>query len=79
MQDMRVEHLDGAPMAPPLTPPLPAHVLLCHTDEGLVLVDTGFGTLDVAPGARGSARSVTCCDPSAGGRRPSSVSSRHGV
>ncbi len=51
MQDMRVEHLDGAPMAPPLTPPLPAHVLLCHTDDGLVLVDTGFGTADVAPGS----------------------------
>ncbi len=48
MSPMRVEHLNGAVMNPLTLPGLPAHVLLCHADDGLVLVDTGFGTADLA-------------------------------
>ena len=44
---MRVDHLRAAHMTPPGFPGLPAHVFVCHTDDGLVLVDTGFGTADV--------------------------------
>ena len=33
----------------PLTMPgMPAHVFAVHTDDGIVLVDTGFGTADIA-------------------------------
>lgn len=35
-------------MAPPLAPPMVAHVLLLERAGGLVLVDTGFGTADLA-------------------------------
>ncbi|WP_222706490.1 MBL fold metallo-hydrolase [Aeromicrobium terrae] len=50
---MHVEHLDCAEMNIPVMPHFVAHVLVCHTDAGLVLVDTGFGTLDyVDPGRR---------------------------
>ncbi|MGJ9412975.1 MBL fold metallo-hydrolase [Aeromicrobium sp. CF4.19] len=45
---MRVEHLSCGLMTPPGMPAIPAHVLLCHTDMGLVLVDSGFGTADLA-------------------------------
>ena len=45
---MRVEHLRCAVMNPIGLAGLPAHVLLCHTDAGYVLVDTGFGTADLA-------------------------------
>lgn len=45
---MRVEHLNCAIMRSPFVGPLPAHALLIHTDEGLVLVDTGYGTADYA-------------------------------
>lgn len=48
MGRMRVDHLRAALMTPPVVPALPAHVLVCHTSDGLVLVDTGFGTADVA-------------------------------
>jgi glyoxylase-like metal-dependent hydrolase (beta-lactamase superfamily II) len=48
MSAMRVEHLRAAVMNPLTLPGLPAHVFLLHTDDGLVLVDTGFGTADVA-------------------------------
>ncbi len=49
---MRVEHLRCAVMNPPGLDALPAHVLLCHTDDGLVLVDSGLGTADLADPAR---------------------------
>ena len=52
MSDMRVEHLRAAVMNPLTLPGLPAHVFLLHTDDGLVLVDTGFGTADVTDPAR---------------------------
>ncbi len=52
MSDMRVEHLRAAVMNPLPLPGLPAHVFLLHTDDGLVLVDTGFGTADVTDPAR---------------------------
>ncbi|GAA3821630.1 MBL fold metallo-hydrolase [Nocardioides panacisoli] len=45
---MRVHHLNCATMRPPLAPVMVAHVLLVERDEGLLLVDTGFGTGDVA-------------------------------
>jgi glyoxylase-like metal-dependent hydrolase (beta-lactamase superfamily II) len=50
---MHVEHLNCAAMDATLLGSIPAHVLLCHTDAGLVLVDSGFGTKDyVDPGRR---------------------------
>lgn len=35
-------------MRPPLAPPMVAHVLLVERSDGLTLVDTGFGTADLA-------------------------------
>ncbi|WP_435769680.1 MBL fold metallo-hydrolase [Nocardioides sp. SYSU DS0651] len=45
---MRVHHLNCATMRPPLFPALVAHVLLVERPGGLLLVDTAFGTDDVA-------------------------------
>jgi glyoxylase-like metal-dependent hydrolase (beta-lactamase superfamily II) len=45
---MRVHHLSCGTFAPPLVPPIVCHVLLCETDDGLVLVDTGLGLDDYA-------------------------------
>lgn len=49
---MRVEHLRVGLMNPPTLAGLPAHALLCHTDDGPVVVDTGFGTDDLREPAR---------------------------
>jgi glyoxylase-like metal-dependent hydrolase (beta-lactamase superfamily II) len=43
-----IRHLNCATMRPRLTPPLVAHVLLVERAEGLLLVDTGLGTGDLA-------------------------------
>ena len=57
---MKVHHLNCGTMRPPGVPDLVAHVLLCETDRGLVLVDTGFGLHDVADPRRiGPARHLT--------------------
>ena len=45
---MRVHHLSCGTFAPPLVPRLVCHVLLCESDDGLVLVDTGLGLADYA-------------------------------
>lgn len=45
---MRVHHLSCGSFAPPLTPEIVCHVLLCETADGLVLVDTGLGLGDYA-------------------------------
>ncbi|MFC5676815.1 MBL fold metallo-hydrolase [Aeromicrobium endophyticum] len=45
---MRVHHLSCGSFAPPLVGHLVCHVLLCETDDGLVLVDTGLGLDDYA-------------------------------
>lgn len=45
---MPVHHLNCATMRPPLVPTLVAHVLLVERPAGLLLVDTGFGTADLA-------------------------------
>ncbi|WP_322937501.1 MBL fold metallo-hydrolase [Nocardioides bizhenqiangii] len=45
---MTVHHLNCATMRPLLAPTMIAHVLLVERDEGLMLVDTGFGTGDLA-------------------------------
>lgn len=45
---MRIHHLNCATMRPPLAPPMVAHVLLLERPGGLVLVDSGFGTDDLA-------------------------------
>lgn len=45
---VRVHHLNCATMRPRLSPTMVAHVLLVERDEGLLLVDTGFGTGDLA-------------------------------
>jgi glyoxylase-like metal-dependent hydrolase (beta-lactamase superfamily II) len=45
---MKVHHLNCATMRPPLVAGgIVAHCLLIETDQGLVLVDTGFGTNEV--------------------------------
>jgi len=55
---MRVHHLSCGSFAPPLVPAIVCHVLLCETDDGLVLVDTGLGLDDYADpkGRMGPAR-----------------------
>jgi glyoxylase-like metal-dependent hydrolase (beta-lactamase superfamily II) len=45
---MRVHHLSCGSFVPPLVGHLVCHVLLCETDDGLVLVDTGLGLDDYA-------------------------------
>ena len=45
---MRVHHLNCGSMSPVGGPALGCHCLLIETDQGLVLVDTGFGTEDMA-------------------------------
>lgn len=45
---MRISHLNCATMRPPLAPRMVAHVLLLERPDGLTLVDTGFGTADLA-------------------------------
>ncbi|WP_394830243.1 MBL fold metallo-hydrolase [Pendulispora rubella] len=57
---MRVHHLNCGSMRMPGAP-LVCHVLLLETHHGLALVDTGFGSADIAdPGGRiGSYRHVT--------------------
>lgn len=42
-----VHHLNCGTFRSPLVGPLVSHVLLCETSEGLVLVDSGIGTLDI--------------------------------
>ncbi|WP_231855520.1 MBL fold metallo-hydrolase [Tsukamurella pseudospumae] len=50
---VRVHHLNCGTMRPPGTVPMVCHVLLVETNAGLVLVDTGLGTADIAhPNAR---------------------------
>lgn len=48
---MKVHHLNCGTMRS-LVAPLICHVLLIETDGGLVLVDTGFGLLDIAAPVR---------------------------
>ena len=48
---MKVHHLNCGTMHMP-TAPMVCHVLLVETDSGLVLVDSGFGTLDCTDPAR---------------------------
>nr|MCW2727910.1 hypothetical protein [Aeromicrobium sp.] len=45
---MRVHHLNCGTFAPPSMPRIVCHVLLCESDDGLVLVDTGLGLHDYA-------------------------------
>lgn len=50
----RVHHLNCATMRPPLAPQMVAHVLLVERADGLLLVDAGFGSGDLAdPGRLG--------------------------
>jgi glyoxylase-like metal-dependent hydrolase (beta-lactamase superfamily II) len=58
---MKVHHLNCGTMHPPRTPALVCHVLLVETDNGLVLVDAGFGSDDCAdpPGRVGPVRFIT--------------------
>lgn len=49
---MHVDILSCALMHPPMVPAMPAIVLVCHTDAGLVLVDSGYGTFDHADPAK---------------------------
>lgn len=60
---MRVEHLSCAAMHPILVGALPAHVLLVHTADGLVLVDTGFGLQDLAEPRKRLGSSVVMLRP----------------
>ncbi len=52
MGPMQVHHLNCATIRPRLTPRMVAHVLLVERDEGLLLVDTGYGTGELADPAR---------------------------
>jgi glyoxylase-like metal-dependent hydrolase (beta-lactamase superfamily II) len=66
---MRVHHLNCATMCPPFVGKMVCHVLAIESGDGLVLVDTGLGTPDVAtPKERlgGSFVRLTrpACDPS---------------
>ena len=45
---MKVHHLNCGTMHPPRSPHCVCHVLLLETDNGLVLVDSGFGIDDCA-------------------------------
>lgn len=45
---MPIHHLNCGTMNPPIAPPMVAHVFLVERAEGLLLVDTGFGTGDIA-------------------------------
>ena len=45
---MKVHHLNCGTMRPPGTPLMVDHVLAVETDNGLVLVDTGYGLADIA-------------------------------
>ncbi|WP_309646909.1 MBL fold metallo-hydrolase [Nocardioides sp.] len=47
MTNQRVHHLNCGTMTPLAAAPMVAHVLLVERDEGLLLVDTGFGTTDL--------------------------------
>lgn len=47
-----VHHLNCASFAPRLVGPMVAHVLLVERPEGLLLVDSGFGTADLADSVR---------------------------
>lgn len=49
---MRIHHLNCATMRPPLAPAMVAHVLLLERTDGLTLVDSGFGTADIAQSRR---------------------------
>jgi glyoxylase-like metal-dependent hydrolase (beta-lactamase superfamily II) len=49
---VKVHHLNCGTMNPVLMPSVVCHVLLIETDNGLVLVDTGFGSHDCADPAR---------------------------
>lgn len=49
---MKVHHLNCGTMNPYGAPKIICHVLLVETDNGLVLVDTGFGTHDCEDHAR---------------------------
>jgi glyoxylase-like metal-dependent hydrolase (beta-lactamase superfamily II) len=54
---MRVHHLNCGSMYPPMMSEIVCHVLLCETDDGLVLVDSGLGRRDFAePKRMGAAR-----------------------
>lgn len=55
-------------MNPPFAPTIVCHVLLCETDEGLTLVDSGLGVHDFADVKRmGPARFITRPDRSEAG------------
>lgn len=57
---MRVHHLNAGAMHPPLMSELVCHVLVCETDDGLVLVDSGLGRVDFAnPRRMGPGRFLT--------------------
>ncbi|MDT4892429.1 MAG: hypothetical protein QOE97_1464 [Pseudonocardiales bacterium] len=49
---MRVHHLNCGTMSPLIVGRIVCHVLLCESNDGLVLVDTGFGLADCAEHAR---------------------------
>ncbi|MCT7657622.1 MBL fold metallo-hydrolase [Mycobacterium deserti] len=49
---MRVHHLNCGTMNPPTAPRQVCHVLLVESDNGLVLVDSGYGLGDIADPAR---------------------------
>jgi glyoxylase-like metal-dependent hydrolase (beta-lactamase superfamily II) len=49
---MRVHHLNCATMTPRIVGRIVCHVLLCESDDGLVLIDSGLGLADCADHSR---------------------------
>lgn len=49
---MRVHHVIGGRMRPPGAPEAICHVLICEHEAGLVLIDSGLGTADLADPCR---------------------------
>lgn len=61
---MRVHHLNCGSLHPPGMSEIVCHVLLCETDDGLVLVDSGLGRHDAAePKRMGPVRFLLRPDP----------------
>lgn len=57
---MRVHHLNCGAMHPPFMVEVVCHALLCETDDGLLLIDSGVGRADFAePRRMGPARFIT--------------------
>ena len=72
MGAVKVHHLNCASFRPLLLPPMVAHVLLVERDAGLLLVDTGYGSGELADPGRLGKPYRRSCGPCSIRRRPPS-------